>query len=104
MSDPSAGNCHGHLASQIVEACRKRGLFELLDVQEFRGRTWLIEQLGANEGYFAIALEVLQSLGWIEADGDGALRRTGKADEVEPAGDASALTELLFGDRAHEDP
>ncbi|MEO8034999.1 MAG: acyl carrier protein, partial [Acidobacteriota bacterium] len=68
------------MATPIIEACQQRGLFELLDIHEFHERTWLIEQLGANEGYFSIALEVLESLAWIEANCDGALRRTIKAD------------------------
>src|SRR5215470_14186228 len=72
--------CHGYVATPIVEACRRRGLFKLLDVREFRELAWLIKELEANAGYFTIALEALESLGWLKKNIDGAYRLTGKAD------------------------
>lgn len=93
ISDSSALYCHGYLATPVVEACQHRGLFKLLDIHEFRERAELIGQLGANEGYFEVALELLESLGWIEANGDGALRRTGKADGYREMG-LTALYEI----------
>src|SRR6266511_3389281 len=80
MMDLATFYCHGYIAAPIVEACRQGGLFSLLDVREFRERAWLIEELKANAGYFTIALEVLESLGWLEKNIDDAYRLTGKAD------------------------
>src|SRR5260370_42133318 len=71
--------CYGYVATPIVEACEQRGLFKLLDSREFRERTWLIQELEANAGYFTIALEALESLGWLEKNIDNAYRLTGKA-------------------------
>ncbi len=41
---------HGYVAVPILESCVKRGLFELLDLQVPRKRTWLNKKLKANEG------------------------------------------------------
>src|SRR5215813_5569013 len=71
--------CQGYLITPIVEACRRHGLFELLDTREFRERTWLIKELKANTGYFTIALEALQYAGWLEKNID-AYRLTGKVE------------------------
>src|SRR5262245_12014043 len=79
MIDLATSYCHSYVGAPIVEACRQRGLFKLLDIGEFRERTWLIKELKANAGYFTIALEALESLGWIEKNVDGAYRLTGKA-------------------------
>src|SRR5215813_8448472 len=80
MMDLATSYCHGYIAAPIVEACRQGGLFSLLEVREFRERAWLIDELMANEGYFAIALEVWETLGWLETNINGAYRPTGKAD------------------------
>src|SRR5262245_45262848 len=78
--DLSAFYCQGYLITPIVEACRRRGLFELLDTREFRERTWLIKELKANAGYFTIALEALQYAGWLEKNRD-AYRLTSKVED-----------------------
>src|SRR5947209_1895927 len=78
MSDLSLFYCQGYVSTPIVEACEQRGLFKLLDIHEFRERTWLIKTLAANAGYFTIALEQLESLGWLEKKVD-AYRLTSKA-------------------------
>ncbi|MCP5005244.1 MAG: GNAT family N-acetyltransferase, partial [Planctomycetes bacterium] len=61
---------HGYVAVPILESCVKRGLFELLSLQEPRKRTWLIKELTANEGYFTLALQALETLGWIQKVGN----------------------------------
>ncbi len=57
---------HGYSAVPILESCVKRGLFELLKLQKPRKRIWLIKELTANEGYFTLGLQALESLGWIK--------------------------------------
>jgi acyl transferase domain-containing protein/enoyl-CoA hydratase/carnithine racemase/acyl carrier protein/SAM-dependent methyltransferase/ribosomal protein S18 acetylase RimI-like enzyme len=78
MLDLSTYYFRGYVAAPIVEACQQRKLFKLLDNHEFRERAWLINELKANEGYFAIALEALESLGWLEKKVD-AYRLTAEA-------------------------
>src|SRR5579864_1511243 len=72
--------CQGYMAIPVIEACRQRGLFRLLDSHEFRTRRWLIQELKANEGYFTIALETLVSLGWLEKNTNDHYRLTGKTE------------------------
>ena len=70
MSNRSIFYCHGYAATPIIEACHRHGLFKLLNVREFRERTWLIQNLQANAGPFTIALEALGRIGWIEKKSD----------------------------------
>src|SRR5437763_10459692 len=77
MPDLSLIYCQGYVSTPIIEACQQRGVFTLLDTDEFRERTWLIKTLAANAGYFTIALEQLESLGWLEKKMD-AYRLTSK--------------------------
>jgi acyl transferase domain-containing protein/enoyl-CoA hydratase/carnithine racemase/acyl carrier protein len=86
-----------YLAVPVVEACRRRGLFERLDVQEFRERRWLIEQLHSNETSLGVALEILEALGWIERGTDDGVRRTRQADDYVELG----LTPLYAIDPQH---
>jgi hypothetical protein len=78
FSDLTMFYCCGYVTMPVLEACRQGGLFKLLDRHEFRERTWLVKELKANEGYFTIALEVLECTGWLERKGD-AYRLTSKA-------------------------
>src|SRR5437660_920737 len=78
MPDLSLIYCRGYVSTPIIEACQQRGVFKLLDTDEFRERTWLIKTLAANAGYFTIVLEQLESLGWLEKKMD-AYRFTSKA-------------------------
>ncbi|HET8772274.1 MAG TPA: class I SAM-dependent methyltransferase, partial [Thermoanaerobaculia bacterium] len=72
--------CHGYVATPLIEACRRRGLFGALDAHVFRGRAGLAGELGANTGYLAVALHALESLGWIERSAGGdAVRLTAAA-------------------------
>jgi acyl transferase domain-containing protein/enoyl-CoA hydratase/carnithine racemase/acyl carrier protein len=73
MSEPSAFSGRD-LVATLVDVCRQRGLFALLDRREFRDRAWLIRELGANAGYFAIALEALEEAGWLEKNSEDAYR------------------------------
>ncbi|MCP5007601.1 MAG: hypothetical protein GY941_27250, partial [Planctomycetes bacterium] len=71
---------HGYVAVPIIESSVKRGLFELLDLKKPRNRTWLIEKLKANEGYFTLALQTLESLGWLHTEGDDSYLLTKQAE------------------------
>src|SRR5712672_147220 len=74
MTDLSKSYCYGYMVTPVIEVCQQRGLFKLLDVSRFRERAWLVKKLKANEGYFTIALEALESAGWLEKDVDDAYR------------------------------
>jgi acyl transferase domain-containing protein/enoyl-CoA hydratase/carnithine racemase/acyl carrier protein len=67
---------HGYVATPIIETCRQHGLFKILDTVNFRQREWLIKKLGANKGYFSIALQSLESIGWVERNIDDSYRLT----------------------------
>ena len=108
MTDLSAVLRPMHPIATLVETCRQRGLFDLLDAREFRGRAQLIDALQANAGALTIALDALVSHGWLETDDRDAYRLTGEA-PAQPAADSvapdpayapllQALPELLFGD------
>jgi polyketide synthase PksN len=58
--------CHGYVATPIIEACYKQGFFSLLDKKKCQKRLWLIKKLKANSGYFTMALQALESLGWLK--------------------------------------
>ncbi|MCP5007491.1 MAG: hypothetical protein GY941_26680, partial [Planctomycetes bacterium] len=82
---------HGYAAVPILESCVKRGVFELLNLQKPRKRTWLIKELAANEGYFTLALQALESLGCIQKEGKDSYLLT---PEAEPALFSLNLTSL----------
>jgi acyl transferase domain-containing protein/enoyl-CoA hydratase/carnithine racemase/acyl carrier protein/NAD(P)-dependent dehydrogenase (short-subunit alcohol dehydrogenase family)/SAM-dependent methyltransferase/ribosomal protein S18 acetylase RimI-like enzyme len=73
--------CHGYVAVPVIEACHKQGLFALLEGNKFCKRTWLIKELKANEGYFSVALQALESLGWLEKNDKDAYRLTSRVDK-----------------------
>jgi 3-oxoacyl-(acyl-carrier-protein) synthase/acyl carrier protein len=68
--------CHDYVSTPIIEACREHGLFKLLDTKRYRKISWLIENLGVNAGYFAVVLQTLESLGWVEKNKADAYRLT----------------------------
>ncbi|MBC9915647.1 SDR family NAD(P)-dependent oxidoreductase [Chitinophaga varians] len=70
--------CHGYVAVPIIEACAKQGLFALLDENKFSRRTALMKELHAQEGYFSVALQALESLGWLEKNDKDAYRLTSR--------------------------
>ncbi|WP_455872355.1 beta-ketoacyl synthase N-terminal-like domain-containing protein, partial [Serratia proteamaculans] len=86
--------CHGFVAIPILEACAKRGLFGLLDSKGFYNRSELIKKLDANEGYFTLALQVLNTLGWIEKNNQDSYRLTEKANVDFPSINLTKLYEI----------
>jgi acyl transferase domain-containing protein/enoyl-CoA hydratase/carnithine racemase/acyl carrier protein/NAD(P)-dependent dehydrogenase (short-subunit alcohol dehydrogenase family) len=73
--------CHGYVAMPIIESCHKQGLFTILEGDKFCKRSWLVKELKANEGYFSIALQALESLGWLEKNDKDAYRLIGRSDK-----------------------
>lgn len=60
--------CNGYVITPIIEACKKYGLFELLENKRRRKRQAIIKELHANEGYLTVALQALGALGYLETD------------------------------------
>lgn len=56
---------HGYVAVPVIIACKKHGLFELLDNKKSVGFSVLVKELNANSGHLRVALNMLQSLGWM---------------------------------------
>ncbi|NVO09902.1 MAG: SDR family NAD(P)-dependent oxidoreductase [Bacteroidales bacterium] len=71
--------CDGYVATPIIEACQKYGLFKLLENNKFRKRKEIIAELKGNVGYFTIALQTLELLGWLEKNTNDAYRLTNHA-------------------------
>jgi acyl transferase domain-containing protein/enoyl-CoA hydratase/carnithine racemase len=77
MRDQTIVYCQSYLTAPLIEACRRRGVFDLLDASEYRDGAQLIRSAGANAGYFTVALDVLVELGRLEKSG-GAYRLSGE--------------------------
>ncbi|AEA66026.1 hypothetical protein [Burkholderia gladioli] len=91
--------CHGYVAVPVIVACRAHGLFELLEQQGVLGFAALVERLHANDGHFRVALNVLESLGWLERDAGDAYRLTHQgALHARVPDDVLALLALPFDD------
>lgn len=56
---------HGYVAVPVIIACKKHGLFELLDNKKSVHFSVLVKELNANSGHLRVALNMLQSLGWM---------------------------------------
>ena len=67
---------HGFVAIPVVDACRKAGLFHVLQAERFQAVSTLAEETGANQGHLLTALHMLESLGWVEQDTQGRYRKT----------------------------
>jgi amino acid adenylation domain-containing protein/non-ribosomal peptide synthase protein (TIGR01720 family) len=57
---------HGFVAVPVILACRKKGLFELLQHHGRLTREQIVESLGANGGHLQVALRMMRSLNWLE--------------------------------------
>ena len=60
---------HGFVAAPTILACRQVGLFAALADAGPLTQAALQDRLQANSGHLAAALRLLQSLGWIDKDG-----------------------------------
>src|SRR5215831_19563258 len=69
----------GFVAIPVVVALRKRGLFDLLDRRGPLTVGTLASDLHANEGHLAIALRLVEALGWIGLDAGGRVGLTASA-------------------------
>lgn len=62
---------HGYVAVPVILACKKKGLFELLEHQGELTLEQIVESLGANGGHLQVALRMMQSLNWLERNEAG---------------------------------
>ncbi len=56
---------HGYVTIPVIIACKKQGLFEILDTNNPVPFTTLVHRLQANSGHLRIALHTLESLNWV---------------------------------------
>jgi len=63
--------CHGYVAYPIIAACVEEGVFDCFEAPKPQSSDYLVKRLGANTGYFNIALHALESLGWIDRVSSG---------------------------------
>ncbi|MBW4594596.1 MAG: SDR family NAD(P)-dependent oxidoreductase [Brasilonema angustatum HA4187-MV1] len=70
---------HGFVAIPIIVACKKNGLFALLQKQGSLNLEQMVKRLNANSGHLQVALRILRSLHWLAVDGDGKYSLTDKA-------------------------
>ena len=73
------GLAHGYVAIPVILACRRAGLFKILQPHESLSWQAIVDGLQANSGHLRVALRLLESLGWVErTEGDG-YRLTGES-------------------------
>lgn len=70
---------HGFVSVPIILACKKKGLFELLEHHSELTLEQIVELLGANGGHLQVALRMLQSLNWLELNEAGQYSLTDEA-------------------------
>jgi len=94
----------GYVATPLLEACFKRGLFGLLSESEFRDVPTLVGGLQANANRFSVAMDVLASLGWVDGSAAAGYRATEKASaysESEMSGLYTVGARALIADPMH---
>ncbi|MBW4635672.1 MAG: GNAT family N-acetyltransferase [Iphinoe sp. HA4291-MV1] len=70
---------HGFVVIPTILACRKKGLFKLLEEQNLLTLKKIAKWLGANEGHLQVALKIMQSLNWVVQQESGEYSLTDKA-------------------------
>jgi|JFJP01.1.fsa_nt_gi Acetyltransferases len=71
---------HGFVAVPVILACKKKGLFELLEHHGSLTLEPIVERLGANGGHLQVALRMIQSLNWLSQNEVGAYSLTDEAE------------------------
>lgn len=101
---------HGFVVVPVVLACRRGGVFQAL-AGEALSHADLCARLGANSGHMRVTLRLLESLGWIDVDGEGRIRQTDRLKEqalipgdIQPLIDADMDAWLRSADGAFVDP
>ncbi|MEH2004546.1 hypothetical protein [Nostoc sp.] len=56
---------HGFVTVPVILACKKKGLFELLQNHGSLKKEQIVEHLGANGGHLQVALRMMLSLNWL---------------------------------------
>lgn len=59
---------HGFVSIPVLIACKRHGLFTFLEEKGACGFSDLAGELNANKGYLRVALNILESLGWVVRD------------------------------------
>lgn len=70
---------HGFVAIPVIVACKKNGLFDLLQKQVSLNLEQIVKRLNANSGHLQVALRILRSLHWLAVDGEGKYSLTDEA-------------------------
>ena len=62
---------HGYVVTAVVDSLKRAGVFHTLEENPWISSKDLVTKHAANEGYFYIALHLLESLGWLERSAEG---------------------------------
>ncbi len=71
--------CHGYAGIPIIIACKKNGLFSVLQANNALTQEQLCQQLHANSGHLQVALHFLVSIDWLKVSAGGEYSLTNKA-------------------------
>ncbi|NQZ10879.1 MAG: hypothetical protein HRT35_27315, partial [Algicola sp.] len=82
--------CHGYIAVPAITRLFHHGVFELFDLDTPITFAQLVEQSKANDGYFQVALRLMETLAWITKTDTGSYLKTAKCAE------SSVLTNDIF--------
>ncbi len=75
--------CHGYVAIPVIDACRKHGLFTILQPTKPTSFSTIVKKLKPNPGYLRIALHMLESLGWVSKNSKQAYILTSETESQE---------------------
>ncbi|MEJ2620931.1 MAG: polyketide synthase [Candidatus Thiodiazotropha sp.] len=70
--------CHGYVAIPVILACKRKGLYELLNREPVHFGD-IVERLNANSGHLRVALRILESMDWIDRNADDCYQVTAQA-------------------------
>lgn len=71
---------NGYIAIPVIHACRKGGLFDVLQQDQPRSFTNLVERLKANSGHLRVALNMLEGLNWVSRNSKNEFFLTSEAE------------------------
>ncbi len=71
---------HGFVAVPVILACKKKGLFQVLQQQGSLTLEQMVDLLNANSGHLQVALRMMQSLNWLSQNQLGEYSLTPEAE------------------------
>ncbi len=77
--------CNGYVAVPVIEACARQGMFALFGKTQTLTASVLARKLDAHAGYFNLALNTLERLGWMTRSDPDTYRLTDNVN-LEPIG------------------